>query len=167
MIFNALRYAVADGIRAKMPALADVATHAGRFDLAELKRIATKTPCVRVAVLGAPEVESIGSGEREVRLRMAAYIVTTDRRGLARDDSALAIVCALCDLVPDNTWSTRGAHPAQRVSADNLFSGTLDRGAVALWAVSWEQTVRIGEDMWIEDGVLPTDVYANDEEVAA
>ena len=44
-----------------------------------------------------------------------------------------------------------------------VFSGQLDRQGISIWAVSWDQTVRTGIDVWTEDGTLPSEVYVNGE----
>lgn len=162
MRFKELRQAILDRIKAELPDLRAVDPHPGRFNLDELKRIATRLPAVRVALMGAPTVNILETGENEAALKLAAFIVTGDRRQLPKEDSALAIVESLLVLIPAQRWGVKGVHDARMVKADNLFSGNVERQGVAMWAVTWEQSIRIGSDVW-GGGVLPSGVYVSDD----
>ena len=52
---------VADAIRAALPGLREVAAHAGRFDLDELKAFTARAPAVRVALLRVDKGVEVGS----------------------------------------------------------------------------------------------------------
>lgn len=160
MKLKELRQAVIDQIKQDIPKLRAVDAHPGRFNLEELKRIATKLPAIRVALMSSPQLKQVETGEKEAVVRMAAFVITGDRRGLPKDDAALALVEALLVLVPGQRWSMKGVLDAANVKADNLFSGKVDRQGVAMWAITWEQPIRLGEDVW-GGGVLPTEVYIN------
>ncbi|USH01068.1 DUF1834 family protein [Grimontia kaedaensis] len=162
MRLTALRQAIITTIRAKLPALAAVDSHPGRFNLDELRRIVTRLPAVRVALMAVPDTGEVQTGERDITVRLAAFVMTGDKRRLPKDEAALAIVEALLDMVPTQRWGMTALTGAEKVSAENLFSGSVDKQGVALWAVTWSQTLRIGEDIW-QGGVLPSEVYLNDD----
>ncbi len=162
MKFKELRRAIINKVSAALPELKVVSQHPGRFNLDELQRIATQLPAVRVALLGMPTVNIIATGENEAQLRLAAFVVTGDRRQLPKDEAALAIVERLLVLIPGQRWGVKGTLAATGVTADNLFSGKVQRQGVAMWAVSWEQAIRIGSDVW-GGGVIPAEVYVSND----
>ena len=121
-----------------MPELRDCLAHAGRFDLAELKSFATRAPAVRVALLGLGAEAEASGPTWEYDLRLAAFVVVTDRPGLPRQEAAIAITQRLVTLIGGARWG-QPVGQARRVVAENLYgSGLRDQG-VALWAVSWQQ----------------------------
>ncbi|ASX25872.1 phage protein Gp37 [Candidatus Williamhamiltonella defendens] len=162
MKLKALRQAVIDQLKQDMPRLSAVDAHPGRFNLEELKRIATQLPAIRVAFMGCPQLKQIETREKEAVVRMAAFIMTGDRRGLPKDEAALALVEALLVLIPYQSWGIKGVLGAANVKADNLFSGQVERQGVAMWAVTWEQSVRLGKNVW-GGGILPSTVYVCDD----
>ncbi len=155
------RNAIAGHIKGLLPHLRECRPHAGRFDLAELKRLAARTPAVYIAILGVPQSENPGSGELDLELAMAAHIVTADTRGLARDVSALNLAQTLISRIYGNRWGVKWAFPAQKVKGQNLYSGNIDRVGVAMWGVSWRQKVRLGESSWADEGSVPAELYAS------
>ena len=136
----AFRAAVVSAIKARVPSVA-VEEHGGRFDAAELKRVAVRAPAVFVAVLGVGDVRELG-GEIGAALNMGAFVITTSASSAPRDEAALAIVQALLGLVPGNRWGRAEGNP-DRITAENLFSSTIDKRGVAMWAVSWRQRTTI------------------------
>lgn len=161
MRFTDLSSAVVTDLKGKFPALKACATHPGRFDLTEIKRVAIKAPAILVACLGVPKLDEAGTEEKDVELVMAAFVLTKDQKGLPRDVGALNIVEALLTHIPMRKWGMTGLGPASKIAAENLYSGEIDRTGVALWAVSFRHKIRIGENIWeAESGVLPDTVYA-------
>ena len=154
-----LRTAIINSIKTEFPD-AYVERHPGRFSLGELKRIATKLPAIRVAVLSAPTVSASNTGENEVSVRLAAFVITGDRKQVPKDVSAITIVEGLLTLIPYNNWTQCGVTAAKNVKADNLFSGGVDVSGVAMWAVTWDHEIRVGADAW-GGGVMPSELYLN------
>ncbi len=159
--------AVVAAIRSWLPDLASCDTHPGRFDLGELKNFATKTPGVRVAILGLSPVEPLPSGERDVPLLMAAYVITKDAPGLPRHVSALNITETLANRIPDHHFGACSG-PATGMRGQNLYSGEINKAGVNLWALSWSQTVRIGTRFLDLDGEaggdcppIPSELYVS------
>ncbi len=161
MILVDLRAAIVAAIHARLPKL-DCQSHPGRFDLAEIKRIAAKAPAVRVALLGLPSADAAGSGERDQEVRCAAFVLTTDKPPLPRDEAAINLVEALLLFVPGQRWGKPGVHAVGegQVKAENLYSSGLDGKGLALWAVTWSQKVRMGENAWPEGPILSAELYA-------
>lgn len=155
-----LRAAVVATIKGWLPDLRACEPHAGRFNLDELKRLGVQAPAVRVAVIGGDRALDLGNGEIDLPLRLAAFVVTADRRGLPKDEAAMAIVETLVKRVPHHRWGLPWAHPARAdVQPENLHSTGLAGQGIALWAVGWTQALRLGEDIFAGDGVLPAKVY--------
>ncbi|RXJ70790.1 hypothetical protein CS022_22475 [Veronia nyctiphanis] len=154
----ALRHAIIDTIKEALPELSAVDAHPGRFNLDELRRIATKLPAVRVAIMAFSKVVPIQTGERQLTVKLAAFVMTSDRRKLPKDESALAIVEALLTLIPGHRWTLSAVSGATDAKAENLFSGRVDKQGVAMWAITWQQVITVGEDIW-QGGVLPSEVY--------
>jgi glutamine cyclotransferase len=57
--------------------------------------------------------------------------------------AALDYAEAVMRTVKLNRWGLDNAQKPERLAADNLFSGQLDRKGIALWAVSWQQGVSL------------------------
>ena len=155
--FVSLSSSVVEKIATMLPKV-NIESYPGRFDVTELKRISTKLPAVRIAFMGSTKIDMMDTGENEATVRLAAFVITGDRRGLPKDSAALNIVEALLTLIPGQSWGVPGTTIAKNIKADNLYSGQVDRQGVAIWALTWEQTTRIGADVW-GGGTLPTDIY--------
>lgn len=155
-----LQAAVVATIKARLPALREVKAHDGRFDIEELRTFAANAPAVRVAVLGTRRAEDTGTGAWDHEAVVAAFVVTRDERGLPRGEAAAGIVTALLALVPGRRWGVPGVQAAREVRADNLYSNKVQAQGVCLWGVTWVQPIRIGEDVWAEDGTFPAVAYA-------
>lgn len=159
MTLDEFREVVCADIYGLLPQLAECRKHPGRFDAAELKRISAKTPAVLVALLGILKIAEAGTGERDVDCALAAYVVTADRRGMPRDVAAVNLVDVLTDHIYDYRFGVV-CGPGEEVKAKNLYSGDIDRNGVAMWGISWKQTVRVGKNRYAEDGTIPDGVYA-------
>lgn len=162
---DALQDAVIAAVKARLPALKEVKAHDGRFDLDELKAFQANAPAVRIALLGTRQSDPVGSGETDHDVIVGAYVVTRDAPGLPRGKGAAAIVSGLLALVPGAEWGL-SVRPAKDVRAENLYSGRLQGQGLCLWGVTWLQPVRLGEDVWDDDGVFPPLAYARHDDGA-
>lgn len=137
-----LRQAVVDEFAARLPTLAGKAVkvqpHAGRFDAAELLRVATQAPAVLVGVLALADISET-CAEVSCTCQVVAIVVCKDAPGLPRDVAALALVQELAKIVPGNCWGTAGEQAPESIRADNLFSASVDKAGVAMWGVAWRQ----------------------------
>lgn len=118
----------------------------GRFDLGELRKFAVKAPAIRVACLGIAEVRQADTGEFDARASIGAFIVTKDGTGVSRETQALLIVPEVIKRSQLGRWGTLKVHPGRDVSAENLYSGTLQSTGASIWGVAWKQGVRLGDD---------------------
>lgn len=147
-------------VKGALPRLKACEIHGGRFDVAELKRMATQAPGVYLAVLGLPNNQATGDSRRTITVQLTAFVVARDLPKISRDRAALHMVQTLMALIPQNNWGLGpGGGMAYQVTASNLYSGALDKTRSALWGISWRQDITIGEDMWA-GGVLPEALYA-------
>jgi hypothetical protein len=161
MIIDVLN-AIKTAINSALPELRRCEVHGGRFDLAELKRVATQTPAVFVSLLGTTELSASGTSEKDIELNIAIYIVTSDKVQLSRSVSIINLAQAIMMLVDMNQWQVTGKRGTPKdISSQNLYSGDIDRNGIAMWAISFKQKVRLGTDIWLDNGVLPSSVYIN------
>lgn len=141
-----LRQAIVDAIDADMgpdatvPLFKTVQVHGGRFDRAELARVAIKSPAALVAVLGGPLTRE-GGVQAVGDLVYTVFIVTRGSSQIKRDEHALILSEAVAGLVVSNDWDFEDAQAPMDMAMANLYSGALDRGGgVALWSVAWNQS---------------------------
>ena len=153
------RQHIIDTLKLTFPKL-NVSAYQGRFDLDELKRLSIRLPALQIAILSIDNVETVETDERDMRLQLAAFVLTRDHKRLEREAAALAIVERLALLIPYQRWNYSKALIPTNLQVDNLFSGPIDKQGVALWAVSWQQILRLGIDVWAE--TLPAKYYAPD-----
>jgi hypothetical protein len=133
--------------------------HGGPIDLAELERIEVIAPAIYISLLGNPNLDNPNTGERDVELGLAAYVVTMDSDEQPRFEAAINLVESLLIHIPDNQWGQEGTFGAEQVTAGNFYSGAIDGYGVALWSVTWKQTIRLGESVWDAEGTFPTQLY--------
>lgn len=162
MKFNDLRQAIINKITTEIPSLQSIDAHPGLFDLAELKRITTLYPAVRVSLLGSNSISEIENGENQVVFQMAATIATDDQAPKTKDEVSLEILEALMALIPGQRWGVTGVSEAQNVNASNLYDAEVDLHGVAMWTVTWDQPIRVGIDLCI-GGTRPTEIYLSDD----
>jgi len=160
-----LRQTITDQIGRWFPK-ADCATGPGRMTEDEIKRMAVKTPAIRVACLGLPKAEAVGDGEVDRDVAFAAYILTTDKPRLPRDTAALAMVEDLLLRLPGQRWDEANVHPVgeSAATAENLYSSKLGTTGITLWAVVWTQRVRMGDNAYPNGPVLSAELYAGGED---
>lgn len=145
MSLLALRTAIVDTLKADVPAVKDIDGHGGRFGLDELKRWAVKAPAIRVAVLGLRDFSEQPQGKFRGTARIGLFLLTKDTPGSERSAAALAIVDALIQKIPGNTWGMdQTVNTPKAMRGENLYGAELDKSAIALWALAWEQEAELG-----------------------
>ena len=92
MILVELRDAIISQIKESLPSLKEVKEHGGRFSLAELKSAAAKSPSVRVACLGIPDISDAAVGVEAVTI-WAAYVLAGDIPQQHRDGGRFEYCC--------------------------------------------------------------------------
>ncbi len=158
---NELLDAICSDLSALLPDLAVCAPRGGRFDAAELRRAAVRTPAVYAVCLGAPRA-LVAASDMQVYadLELALYIVTTDAPGLPRGKAARNLAEALLARIPRARWGLSGIGAAEQLRAENLYSTDLDEQGAALWSVRWTQRLRLGAVVEGECPPLPSELYA-------
>ncbi|MEX0732844.1 MAG: hypothetical protein WED00_05685 [Aquisalimonadaceae bacterium] len=140
------REAITAGIKSALPELRTCETHGGRFDRGELQRLSRRAPAVFVAALGVPSVAETPRAGLPL-VGWAAFVIVSDTPQVSRDVIALDYAEALLRLINDNgkghRWGLDGAQKPERLAADNLYSGSLDKMRVAMWAVTWRQGIHL------------------------
>jgi hypothetical protein len=117
-----------------------VESHPGRLSADDLKTfVARGRSTIRVACLSVPRVEKRPGGT-DVEIAWAAYVMAMDAAGISRDAAASVLATAVSLLVAGNLWGREDVDSPMQIRADNLYSGVVDKRAVALWAVTWRQT---------------------------
>lgn len=144
------------------PGLKTCEVHDGRFDKNELARISTRSPAMFIATIGMPEIMDPGTEQAEATHALVVYIVTKDTPNLKKGPAARNLVDALLPLVMSERWALPDVCGSYKLSAANLFASETERIGFAMWAVTWRQAVRLGENPWNEEGVLPTQLYVSE-----
>ncbi|MGI2027794.1 hypothetical protein [Endozoicomonas acroporae] len=143
-MFNEALKAITDHLEAALVNhTTDVASHPGRFTETELSRLLTARKAVRVSIENTQSVSVTGQGIQEANLLMAAFVICSDSKNEPRHESALLLTEAIIEQLPFNRFSTNYLKPVKpsSISAENLYSGEIDRKGIALWGISWEQTL--------------------------
>lgn len=162
MKINELQKAQVAAIKTLLPELKTCEEHGGRFDLSELAGLSAKTPALFVACLSIKGVSENGDETVALNNQFAAFIVTTDKKGLTRSAAGKNIAEALSGWLPNQRFDLQGVGVPKSISASNLYSGKARSKAVALWAVTWQQELDVGESAF-PDGVLPENLYVGGE----
>lgn len=144
MILVDLVNAIAATLTTEIPALVEAKSHGGRFDLAEIKKAATRTPSARVSCLGLRSIDFEGAVVT-AEAQCVIFIVAADQVAMRRDAVSMTLVAAISALLPDNCWglSVDTVEGARQCRADNLFSRQLDDAGVALWGLSFTHQVEL------------------------
>jgi hypothetical protein len=136
-----VRTAIVAGLKAALPAGVSVEAHRGRFDsAAEIQRFATKAPMVLVACIRIP-VKEPGSGVLMLPASWAVFVITRDIPDSPRDAGALTLVQACLQCIGGNTWGSGETSEPENLDARNLYSSSVDKLGIALWAISFDQMV--------------------------
>ena len=148
-----------------LPELKVSELHPGPFTEQELERVSTSTPAVHVAFLATRANESVGDGRRDVRAEYMASILTRSvgkDRGAERE--AERIGTELLRLVPEEQWGLRGLMGARDVRLENAFNPGIAGKGMALWRLTWNHVLRLGEPDFSseekEDCPVPEEVHS-------
>jgi len=151
-----LRAAVHKEIDAVLPDLKDCREIEGRFDLEELKRASLRAPGVLVSLMGVKKSGELAGDASTFAASMAAFIVTKDLLGVARDVAAMNIGTRLLDLVDCNLWNMDALGEPENIRLESLITGKSRDVKASLWAVSWDQPFTFFEP---ETGPLGAALY--------
>ena len=145
MLLAALQCCV-DELAGVVPVV-DHGVHRGIFDAQELARLATRTPALWLTCTALdPSAAGTTSGDAyDYDAALTLYCLARDRLGSPRLEGMLdALVTPLLGYIPGQRW---GGDPwrsgASEAAARSLYATTIDQQGLALWAVAWDQTIRL------------------------
>jgi hypothetical protein len=162
MKINNLLNSIKTQLNTQFPELKTCEIHDGRFDVAELKRVSTKTPAMHISVLTIPKSGANATEEVNSMLNLVIYIITSDQHKLTKGEAARNLVETLLPIISHQRWGEVGVGEAISINAQNLFNSTANKG-IALWAVTWKQDITLGETVFDQDSVIPSELYADGE----
>lgn len=158
---SALATAAVNHLAASLPEGVSCELYAGEFSDGEVSRASVRAPAVLVACLSVRRKDLVETEEYDFVCHLAAYCMTRHHGG--RGERFLAAT-GLAELVAAHLEGRRfgltGLAPARVTAMDNLYAKALDRASVALMAVTWQQVIRMGEDVFAETGEVLDRVYA-------
>ncbi len=153
----------------------------GYLETTDITLIHDQTPGVFVACVGSGEVTPVETGENDITLQMVGYLLVVNKDAIQREQVAQELLTGLLATISSQgqRWGVANAHPAVAVeSADvhgltkdfephvkdwRLGTAVLARAAdlygasdpisnLALWAITWEQKLRIGNNYFDDLG---------------
>lgn len=140
------REAIVAALKAALPQIGlNIRSHGGRFTPEEIRRYAVNTPALLVACLGLASITDNDDGTVTAVPVWGVFVVATDKPQLPRDAGALVLVSAATPVIAGNRWGLDSADYPDQLRGDNLYSGTIDGAGVALWAISWRQSITLAE----------------------
>ncbi|HOV03867.1 MAG TPA: hypothetical protein PLJ34_10575 [Hyphomicrobiales bacterium] len=162
---NTYRAAVPATLRPLMPALKTCEAQLGRFDLDRLEKTSLRTPAVLVGILAAP-LKVNANATSSVFIEVAAFAVTGGPEA-KRDDAAWAIAEVIAATAHSTQrWGLDDIGEIEKVKISPVLSSALSDRGVSIVVVQWTQKLNGIGTAILEAGVLPPEVYINDEEVS-
>lgn len=143
-------------VLAALPTVRSCEIHRGRFRLGEIGSRSFRTPALRLALGRVVSVSEIDDRTMDVTLRFNLALVTTDERQMPREVAATALINELMLTLPNQQWDRpEWLHQVEpdSITADNLFTGDVERQGIMLWEVTWQQAVRVTDSV-VESGQL-------------
>jgi hypothetical protein len=128
-----------------------VAAHPGTFNEEEIRRLVTRTPAILTSLMRITERDV----NDESFCDFVNWVLYRANNQDALYDGALKIVSALIPVIRNMSaeWSIDGG---REIEAECLYSGSLDKINVTLWAVKWRWQLRaVGSEGGI---LLPGDL---------
>lgn len=160
---------------------------AGYIETTEISAIHAETPGIYITSVGSGETTHIETGEIDSVMYMVAYILVVNTDSLQRESAVQEIISKMLTLVAGNRWQLPNVHPAREVEsadlhglakgfkpdvsswrygvsvlarASDLYGGTDPIANMALWAVTWEQMLRLGELSESNEIVNPNQIHS-------
>nr|WP_248290677.1 hypothetical protein [Brenneria salicis] len=131
-----------------------VERHIGQFNTPEeVKRhLSDKNGSIRIAALRARDIHHQAGGVIGT-VTWCAYVMATDYWGYGRDLRAEVMVARLVKRIasPLAAKEMGAERKADTISADNIYSGSLDNLGLTMWAVMWSQEFKLDEETDISE----------------
>jgi len=114
-----------------------IAPHPGTFDGEEIRRLATQTPAILTSLIRISDRDV----QDESSCDFVSWILYRADNQDRLYDGALTIISSLIPVIRnlDAEWSIGGGTDIQ---AECLYSGSLDRINITLWAIRWRWQAR-------------------------
>jgi len=144
-MLSALQAAAVERIRASVPSLALVAPYTGQFALGT--RTPIRAPAVLVAVLGVRPASpaDVGDGRMDATARLAAYCIARYADDSAkREGACMDLACSVALAVRLSNFGLPDTGCARVVEMQALTNAESDHAGFSIWAVIWEQDIRLG-----------------------
>jgi phage gp37-like protein len=133
--------------------LATVQAYGGEFSAQEIDKLSFNCPAVLITALGwdahTPDDKSRIAGRRARDVKLAAFVVTKHAKRELRMAQAMLVAEKLALVL--RSWNpATSALPADAMelaalseepTCENLYGRAVDAQGLALWLVSWQQTV--------------------------
>ncbi len=160
---------------------------AGYIETTEISAIHAETPGIYITSVGSGETTQVETGEIDSVIYMVAYLLVVNSDSLKRESSVQELITKMLTLVNGNRWQLPNVHPAREVEssdlhglakgfkpdvsswrygvsvlarASDLYGGTDPIANLALWAVTWEQMLRLGTHPDSSEAVNPNQIYS-------
>ena len=144
---------------------------AGYLETTDISAVHGKTPALFVTTVGTNETTFVETGECDVSLNMAAYLLVVQPDSIKREALVQDAITFLSHLIPNQRWGIENCFPAKALEvtdfhglskgfqphianwrtgvsvlayASELYGGTDPVSHLALWGLTWEQVIRIG-----------------------
>ncbi|BBV67846.1 hypothetical protein STW0522KLE44_42340 [Klebsiella sp. STW0522-44] len=124
--------------------------HIGQFNTPqEVKTyMSDRGGCIRIAALRIRNIRYQAGGTIG-DVNWVAYVMAADSWGYARDARCEVLVGKLARRIAarDAASGMKAERAASAISADNIYSASLNELGVTMWAVTWEQQFRLDENI--------------------
>lgn len=173
--------AVVTQLDTQFPTLNTCVALPGYLEGTDLTVVHANTPGVFVASVGSGDTVPVATGQIDITLQMVAYLLVVDSNAIAREQTTQTLLTGLLNYISlsGQRWGVATAHPATAVeSADvhgltkdfephvkdwrlgtavlaraaDLYGATDPISNLALWAITWEQPLRVGTDAFDTSG---------------
>ena len=157
--------AIAADLSDQLPQLCTCQVHDGRWDVEEVQRWSRSTPALFVTWLGTRSTAQPGERWTDADHMIGAFVMTADSGKLPRGEAARNLVDWLLLYIPRARWGiTSGIGAAENIRAENAYSARLDRRRLAIWLVTWVQTLRLETGDEAACPPLPRELYSSAQE---
>ncbi len=146
-------------IVADCAAIAQAESYAGQFSAMDLQRVLVKMPSILVDFAGAEVQDTTGTGEIDLVCQFGAYCLSKRANNLhARNSSSHDLAQAVALRIVQNRFGLTKVQPPVKIRLKPLNAATFMDNALGVVAVTWEQTLRVGQSVWV-GGQRPTEVW--------
>lgn len=148
---DGLHHAIIDAISAGFSAIQTVDDYPG-----DRQRVAVPAALIELTELTAAPDDDPGTGQLAMEAQFELRYVL-GWRGVNQSRAIRAQVAALAHFIHQQRWGLPVEPARVLVAEPDEFSPELEQYLV--WRIEWAQIIHIGANEWIDDGVVPTEVW--------